>query len=134
MIQNKFTPTAKNVLKSASSEAGALGHTYIGTEHLLLAMTKDNESVGGGILLSKGIEYEALKKLICEISGTGERTAPDSSDMSPALRRVIEGSSGVAEKYGHTLIGTEDLLLAMILEKESVAVKLMIAQNISQTG
>ena len=46
MIQNKFTPTAKNALKSTSSEAGALGHTSIGTEHLLLAMTKDNESVG----------------------------------------------------------------------------------------
>ena len=131
LIQNKFTPTAKNVLKGAASEAGALGHTYIGTEHLLLAMTKDNESVGGGILLSKGLEHEPLKRLVREISGTGERTSPDSADMTPALRRIIEGSSGIAEKYGHALIGTEDLLLAMIQEKESVAVKLMIAQNIS---
>ncbi len=131
MIQNKFTVTAKNALKGSSSEAGALGHTYIGTEHLLLAMTKDSESVGGGLLLSRGIEYEPLKKLICEISGTGAQTHPDSSDMTPALRRVIESSSGMAEKYGHSLIGTEDLLLAMIQEKECVAVKLLIAQNIS---
>ena len=131
MIQNKFTPTAKNALKGSSSEAGALGHTYIGTEHLLLAMTKDCESVGGGILLSRGITYESLKNLIREVSGTGEPTHPDSSDMTPALRRVIEGSSGVAEKYGHSLIGTEDLLLAMIQERESVAVKLLIAQNVS---
>ena len=131
LIQNKFTPTAKNALKSASSEAGALGHTYIGTEHLLLAMTKDNESVGGGILLARGIEYEPLKKLIREISGTGAPTHPDSSDMTPALRRVIELSSAMAEKYGHSLIGTEDLLLAMLQEKETVAVKLLIAQNIS---
>ena len=131
MIQNKFTPTAKNALKSASTEAGVLGHTYIGTEHLLLAMTKDSESVGGGILLSRGIEYEALKQLIREISGVGAETHPDSSDMTPAFRRVIEHSSGVAEKYGHSLIGTEDLLLAMIHEKDCVAVKLLIAQNIS---
>ena len=131
MIQNKFTPTAKNALKGAATEAGALGHTYVGTEHLLLAMTKDHESVGGGILLSRGIEYEALKQLIREISGVGEPTQPDSTDMTPAFRRVIEHSSGMAEKYGHALIGTEDLLLAMIREKECVAVKLLIAQNIS---
>ena len=131
LIQNKFTPTAKNALKGAAEEAGALGHTYIGTEHLLLAMTKDNESVGGGILLSRGIEYEPLRKLIREISGVGAQTHPDSSDMTPALRRVIELSSGMAEKYGHSLIGTEDLLLAMLQEKESVAVKLLVAQNVS---
>jgi ATP-dependent Clp protease ATP-binding subunit ClpC len=131
LIQNKFTPTAKNALKGAAAEAGALGHTYIGTEHLLLAMTKDNESVGGGILLSRGIEYEPLRKLIREISGVGAQTRPDSSDMTPALRRVIELSSGMAEKYGHSLIGTEDLLLAMLQEKESVAVKLLVAQNVS---
>jgi len=131
LIQNKFTATAKNALRGASTEAGAFGHTYIGTEHLLLSMTKDGESVGGGILLSRGIEYEALKNLIREISGTGAQTQPDSSDMTPALKRVIEASSGLADKYGHTLIGTEDLLLAMIQEKESVAVKLLIAQNVS---
>ena len=131
MIQNKFTPSAKNALKGASAEAGALGHTYIGTEHLLLAMARDNESVGGGILLSRGIEYEAVKQLVREISGVGAETTPDSSDMTPAFRRVIERSSGVAEKYGHALIGTEDLLLAMIQEKDCVAVKLLIAQNIS---
>ena len=88
MIQNKFTPTAKNALKSASPEAGALGHTYIGTEHLLLAMTKDNESVGGGILLARGIEYESLKKLIREISGTGAPTHPDSSDIDRKSTRL----------------------------------------------
>ena len=131
LIQNRFTPTAKNALKGASAEAGGLGHTYIGTEHLLLAMTKDHESVGGGILLARGIEYESLKQLIREISGVGVQTHPDSSDMTPTIRRVIELSSGMAEKYGHSLIGTEDLLIAMLQEKECVAVKLLIAQNVS---
>ena len=131
MIQNKFTVTAGNVLKGASREAGELGHTYIGTEHLLLSMTKDHESVGGGILSAGGIEYEATKNLIREISGTGEKTNPDSSEMTPMLKRVIEVSSGMALKYGHSLIGTEDLLLALLTERESVAVKLLVAQNIS---
>lgn len=131
MIQNKFTATAKNALKEAAAEAGALGHTYIGTEHLLLAMTKDKESVGGGLLLSKGIEYHPTRTLVTEISGGGEPTHPDSADLTPALRRVIEHSSGLAARYGHSLIGTEDMLLALIAERESVAVKLLIAQNIS---
>ena len=131
MIQNKFTVTAGNVLKRASREAGELGHTYVGTEHLLLAMAKDQESVGGGILSAGGIEYEATKTLIREISGTGEKTNADSLEMTPLFKRVIEVSSGMALKYGHTLIGTEDILLALLTERESVAVKLLVAQNIS---
>ncbi|MBQ8497297.1 MAG: ATP-dependent Clp protease ATP-binding subunit [Clostridia bacterium] len=131
LLQNKFTVTAKNALKGAGEEAGALGHTYIGTEHLLLAITKDKDSVGGGILLTRGIDYHSTRNLIREITGIYDETHPDSSDMTPALRRVIELSSGMAAKYGHHLIGTEDLLLAIIAERESVAVKLLIAQNIS---
>lgn len=131
MIQNKFTVTAKNALKGALEEAGALGHTYIGTEHLLLAMTKEKESVGGGILLARGVDYHSTRNLIREISGIGDPSHPDSADMTPALRRVIELSSSMASKYGHSLIGTEDLLLSVIAERESVAVKLLIAQNIS---
>lgn len=131
MIQNKFTVTAKNALKGALEEAGALGHTYIGTEHLLLAMTKEKESVGGGILLARGVDYHSTRNLIREISGVGDPSHPDSADMTPALRRVIELSSSMASKYGHSLIGTEDLLLSVIAERESVAVKLLIAQNIS---
>ena len=131
LIQNKFTVTAKNALKGAEEEAGALGHTYIGTEHLLLAMTKEKESVGGSFLLARGVDYHSTRNLIREISGVGDPTKPDSADMTPSLRRVIEASSGMAAKYGHVLIGTEDLLLAMIAQRESVAVKLLIAQNIS---
>ena len=131
MIQNKFTVTAKNALKGALEEAGALGHTYIGTEHLLLAMTKEKESVGGSILLARGVDYHSTRNLIREISGIGDPSHPDSADMTPALRRVIELSSSMASKYGHSLIGTEDLLLSVIAERESVAVKLLIAQNIS---
>ncbi len=131
MIQNKFTVTAKNALKGAEEQAGAMGHTYIGTEHLLLAITKEKESVGGSLLSARGVDYVSTKNLIREISGVGEPTRPDSGDMTPSLRRVIEISSGMAAKYGHVLIGTEDLLLAMIAQRESVAVKLLIAQNVS---
>ena len=56
-MQNKFTATAKNILKQAANEAGRLGHTYIGTEHLLLAMLGDRDSVAGNLLSARGIFY-----------------------------------------------------------------------------
>lgn len=130
-MQNKFTATAKNTLKQAAGEAGKLGHTYIGTEHLLLAMLGDRDSVAGNILSSRGIFYAPTHELVEELSGVGEENVLDAGDMTPGLRRVIETSSSVAAKYGHTLIGTEDLLLSLVSERESVAVKLIIAQNVS---
>ena len=129
-MQNKFTPAAKAVLKNAAAEASALGHPYIGTEHLLLAMLRDRESVAGTLLHARGMDHDPTQAMIVGLSGKTE--APlDASDMTPGLRRVIEGSSRIAQKYGHALIGTEDLLLALIAERESVAVKLLVAQNIS---
>ena len=130
-MQNKFTATAKNTLKQAAGEAGKLGHTYIGTEHLLLAMLGDRDNVAGNILSSRGIFYAPTHELIEELSGVGEKSVVDAGDMTPGLRRVIEASSSVAAKYGHTLIGTEDLLLSLVSERESVAVKLIVAQNVS---
>ena len=130
-MQNKFTATAKNILKQAANEAGRLGHTYIGTEHLLLAMLAERDSVAGNLLSARGIYYAPTRELIEELSGVGEETALDASDMTPGLRRVIEASSSVAARYGHTLIGTEDLLFSLVTERESVAVKLIVAQNVS---
>ena len=130
-MQNKFTATAKNILKQAANEAGRLGHTYIGTEHLLLAMLGDRDSVAGNLLSARGIFYAPTRELVEELSGTGEENVLDAGDMTPGLRRVIEASSSVAARYGHTLIGTEDLLLSLVTERESVAVKLIVAQNVS---
>ncbi len=130
-MQNKFTATAKNAMREAARYAGTLGHTYIGTEHLLLALTAEKNSVASDLLAARGVTYDTTHTLITELTGVGAPCAPDASDMTPALRRVIESSAEHAAKYGHTLIGTEDLLLALIGEKESVAAKLLIAQNIS---
>ncbi len=130
-MQNKFTATAKNAMRRAARIAGEHGHTYIGTEHLLLSLTQEKNCVAADLLAARGVTYDSTHALVTELSGVGTPCTPDASDMTPALRRVIEGSSGFAVKYGHALIGTEDLLLALIGEKESVAARLLIAQNIS---
>ena len=130
-MQNKFTGTAKNAMREAAKRAGKFGHTYIGTEHLLLALTEEKNAVAGELLRAKGVTSSTVKVMIKEISGMGTECMTDASDMTPALRRVIESSWGIASKYNHLLIGTEDLLLSLIGEKESVAVKMLIAQSVS---
>ncbi len=131
LIQNKFTGAAKNALRSAARAAGKLGHTYIGTEHLLIALTEEKNCVAGEVLLAKNVTSASVRALVTELSGIGGECEPDASDMTPALRRIIEASAGIAAKYDHAMIGTEDLLLALIGEKECVGTKLLIAQSVS---
>ncbi len=118
-------------MREAAKRAGGFGHTYIGTEHLLLALTEEERSVASELLRGKGVTPSNIRALIKELSGVGEACVPSASDMTPALRRVIEASSGLASKYNHALIGTEDLLLALIGERECVGAKLLIAGNVS---
>ena len=131
MIQNKFTAAAKTMLRRAEKEAEKLGHTYIGTEHLLLAMTGEKDGVAGGLLAGRGTHYATVREQVEELSGAGTESRLRAEDMTPALCRVIEASASVAQKYGHRLVGTEDVLLALISERESVAVKLLIAGGVS---
>ncbi len=131
MIQNKFTASAKNALQRAASDAGRFGHTYIGTEHLLLALTEEKNCVAGELLRAKGITSSSLRKMIRELSGMGAECHLTSADMTPALCRMLESASSLAAKYKHPFIGTETLLLALIGEKEAVAAKLLISQNVS---
>ena len=119
------------MLRRAEKEAERLGHTYIGTEHLLLAMTGEKDGVAGGILAGRGIHYASVHEQVEELSGAGGESRLSAEDMTPALCRAIEASASVAQKYSHHLIGTEDVLLALIAERESVAVKLLIAGGVS---
>lgn len=130
-LKSKFTKLACDVLDTSADMARELGHTYIGTEHLLLAMLKTSCSVAAGILFSHEITYSSTMETAVEISGRGGNSRIDARDMTPRLRSVIEDSAKEAAKYSQTYIGTEHLLLAMIAERESVAVKLIISQGAS---
>ncbi len=130
-MKSKFTKLAAEVLDGSACEAAALGHTYVGTEHLLLSLLKASGSVASGILFSHDITYSATFAVTKEISGEGAESRIDARDMTPRLRRIIEASAAEAEKYGQVYIGTEHLLLALLSERESVAVKLIISQGAS---
>ena len=130
-LKSKFTKLASDVLDASAEEAKELGHTYVGTEHLLLSILRESMSSAAGILLSHDVTYEATLEIAKEISGGVGRSRIDARDMTPRLRTAIENSAKEAAKYGQAYIGTEHLLLSLISERESVAVKLLISQGAS---
>ena len=73
-MTNKFTVKAQKALEKAQAEACALGHTYIGSEHILLGLAAERESVASRLLSARGIDFNGLRSAIAEISGSGSRS------------------------------------------------------------
>ena len=92
-MANKFTPKAQYALNVALSSASDLGHSYIGSEHLLLGLISTPDSAAAKILLGRGVKLEGVKKTIIEISGIGSPDIVSPSDMTPRTKKIIEGSA-----------------------------------------
>ena len=118
---DRFTKKAATVLAQAPEMAGRLGHTYIGSEHLLLALLFERDSIGARLLLSRGITYEKAEKKVTALVGKGMPRALSSKDMTPRVRRIIEQSFTLARRFGQTQVGTEHLLCALLGEEQSTA-------------
>ena len=127
----KFTQKAQNVLNRALAYAAELGHTYIGSEHILLGLIGENDSIAAGILAARGADFEKIKDDIVKYAGVGTASNVGAADMTPRTKRIIEASSYEAIRLGQNFIGTEHLLLALISEKDCVAVKLLEQSNVS---
>ena len=130
---NRFTQKAQNALNRALSCAREMGHTYVGTEHLLLGLLSETDSIASRVLESRGIRYDRTRQMIRERSGFGEVSHVTSADMTPRTKKVIENSAYESEREGHGFIGTEHLLLALMGEGECEAVKLITEQGVSYT-
>ena len=125
----KFSKKAGAALQSAQEIASDLGHTYIGSEHILLGILGQSECVASRILLSKGITYDKIYNQLVSLVGKGSKTSLSASDMTARTRRIIEQSMTFAKKYGFTAIGTEHLLLGIATETECVGMQLIKKQG-----
>ncbi len=121
---SSFSPSAASALEFARLISSELGHTYIGTEHLLLALLSESEGNVKRIFSHFKITYADMLSRIISLFGKGERTHPDSSDITPRLKRVIERSSAFAEEYSSTL-SSEHLAVALLSERDAVGLKLI---------
>ena len=128
---NRFTQRAQSSLNFALREARDLGHSYVGTEHLLLGFLCENECIAHKILTSHGAKLKNLKQALTDYVGLGVTKNVSSSDMSPRLARTIENASNEALRSGAKLIGSEHLLLSLISQKDSVGARLLECEGIS---
>ncbi len=121
----KFTEGAQRALRSAQEHARALGHNYVGTEHLLLGILAVTDSPGAKTLYSMNIDSKRVVEQIERMVGRGDYKFNDSFDFTPRSKKVIELSLIEARNLGHSYVGTEHLLLALIHESDSVAVRIL---------
>ena len=122
---NNFTQKANDVLNLAMKAAENFGHTYIGSEHILIGVLKENTSYGAQLLSEKGVTLENIEELIKESTGVGNPTALSPNDFTPTAKRVLEVSFQLARGMRNSFVGTEHLLLALLRESDSDAVKLL---------
>ena len=123
---DRFTPRAVHVLEAAGEVARRLGHTYIGTEHLLLAQYREPQSVAAVILARHDVEEAAVEEKILARTpaGSGEPVG-NRPPFTPRGFQVISGALDEAVSLGHNYIGTEHLLLALFRDPESMAAQLL---------
>ncbi len=127
-MNNKFTRMAQNSLNEALRYAREFGHTYVGTEHILLGLLTDAESISCRILNSRGVTADKTTELIFDSIGRGSYTNVSAADMTPMTKKIIEESAMASSRLGNSYIGTEHLLIAILSEPESYAHKLIRAQ------
>src|SRR5439155_1115583 len=114
---DRFNDRAKRVLALAQNEAVLLNHNYIGVEHLLLGLIREGEGVAARALDSLGVELSKVRAAVEFTVGRGDSTtAPSEITLSPRTKKVIELAIDEARKLGHSHIGPEQLLLALVAD------------------
>ena len=116
----RFTQRARRVLSLAHQEAERMRQNYIGTEHLLLGLIREDGGVAGRVLRELGLETDRVQEIVERLTGTG--TSPGGKlDLSPGTQQVLEYAVDEARRLGHHYIGTEHLLLGLVRYGEGVA-------------
>ena len=129
----KFTKRAEKALAIANEVAIELGHNYIGTEHLLYGLVKEGSGIASKVLENQGVTAEKIQQEIEELIGVNEELAGSMeacSGFTPRTKKVIENSFIEAKKQGNDYIGTENLLVGIMREGDSVAVRIMLDLNV----
>ena len=126
----RFTERARQVVVLAQDEARALKHNYIGTEHLLLGLLREEEGLGARVLDLLGVTLEEVRGQVEQIVGRGEQARAGQIPFTPRAKKVLEQALREAIGLGHNHIGTEHVLLALAQE-EGVAAQILAGLDVS---
>ncbi len=127
----KFTNRAEKAIEIANDIALELGHNYIGTEHILYGLAKEGTGIASKVLENQGISSEDILNEIEMLIGTGNPLSQDESlGFTPRSKRIIENAFVEARRLGSEFIGTEHILIGIMHEGDSVAVRIMMDLNL----
>ena len=123
---DRFTQRASTAITKAHDAAMAFGHSYVGTEHLLLGVAREKDGLGARVLLSQGLTESALSRMVIETVGKGVPGAPEQG-LTPRARKVIALAADDARRLGHCYIGTEHLLMGLVREYDCAGARMIVA-------
>jgi ATP-dependent Clp protease ATP-binding subunit ClpC len=122
----RFTERARQVVVLAQEEARALKHNYIGTEHLLLGLLREEEGIAARVLESLEVTVEEVRAQVANIVGEGDEVPGAQIPFTPRAKNVLELALREALSLGHNHVGTEHVLLGLVREGEGVAARILL--------
>lgn len=125
MMFNRFTQRAQKVLRLAQEEAIRMKHESIGTEHILLGLIREGGGIAAKALEAIEVDFETIEEGVGQLVGTGTKDVGPIVHYTPRAKKVIELSVDESRKLGHSYIGTEHILLALIREGEGIAARVL---------
>ncbi len=125
---DRFTERASTAITKSHDAATSLGHSYVGTEHLLLGIIREQEGLGARILTGQGLTEEVLSRMVVDTVGRGVPGAPEQG-LTPRARKVIELAAEDARRLGHCYVGTEHLLMGLVREYDCAGARIIVASG-----
>ena len=122
---NGFTEKANKALNLAIESAEEMGHTYVGTEHILLGLLEEQSGVAATVLNDLGVTADELEQMMRQKIGTGVRSIITMDDFTPRTKRILQIAVMEAARMGHNYVGTEHLLMALLEESDSYAMRFL---------
>lgn len=130
-MQKRYTKSAQKVLDNANKQAVSLGHSFIGTEHLLLALL-GTKGVASEVLKENGVSYDKIKELIEDNLTTDTNVlTTGNAEFTPRAQKIVNNAISEADRLGAPSAGTEHILIAMLKEQDCIAVRLLNTKGIN---
>ncbi len=129
MYDNQFTPRAQSALRLAQEAAEELGHSYVGSEHLLLGLLREEAGAAHRCLAEQAVTQERTRDTIVRIVGAGLPGLAPPQGLTPRAKRVIENAVGESSRGGSGYVGTEHLLLGILRENGTMAMRVLLTMG-----
>ena len=127
----KFTKSGEKVLNIANELAQSLGHNYIGTEHILYGLSNEGNGVASKVLESQKITCDDILEKIYELVGTNHKANISILGFTPRTKKILEKAYLEAKKLGSDYVGTEHILVGILSEKDSIAIRILLDLNVN---